>query len=259
MSFSNIVFDDVTGPINISIGPYNRNSAVPVTSPSANAPSTGPSEMPRSREPAIVRNISFSNIHGNVTTNPQAMPDVNFGNNYRPGERMNCITLNAVGDSILENISFDNVHLTFGGGGTTEDAARRKVPEAAGEYFILGPMPAYGLYARNARGITLNNVRLQTASSELRPAVILDHVEDVAINGLSVQGDAKAESVMRFIDSKFALLTATRVLNPSPTFLRVEGEQSDRIVVDGGDLSNASSPVAFADGAKESSVKLRTV
>jgi hypothetical protein len=33
----------------------------------------------------------------------------------------------------MENISLENVHLTFGGGGTAEDAARRDLPQIAGE------------------------------------------------------------------------------------------------------------------------------
>jgi hypothetical protein len=48
----------------------------------------------------------------------------------------------------------------------------------------------------------------------LRPAVIFDHVEDAAIYGLNVQGNPQAESVLRFIDSKQALLTGSRVLTP---------------------------------------------
>ena len=68
----------------------------------------------------------------------------------------------------MENISLDNIHLTFGGGGTAEDAARRDLPEIAGEYFMMGPMPAYGLYARGVRGLTMQNIRLQVALA--RPA-----------------------------------------------------------------------------------------
>ncbi len=253
ISFSNLVFQDVTGPINISIGPGNRRSTT--------GPATGPApqseEIILSGKPAIVRNISFSNIHGTVTTNPPVAPDLGFVHTYNTGEMYSCITLNCVGDAILENISFDNIHLTFGGGGTAEHAARRDLPQIAGEYFALGPMPAYGLYARNARGVTLNNVRLQLAASDLRPAVILDHVEDISINGLNVQGDAKAESALRMIDSKFALLTATRLLTSSPVFLRVEGGQSEGIIVDGGDLSRAGTALAFVDGAKQSAVKVR--
>ena len=104
---------------------------------------------------------------------------------------------------------------------------------------MLGAMPAYGLYARRARGVTLQNVRFQVASAELRPAIILDRVEDVAINGLSVEGNRSAESVLRFIDSKDVYLGATRLLTPSSTFLQLEGAANERITIDGGDLSKA--------------------
>ena len=74
-----------------------------------------------------------------------------------------------------------------------------------------------------------------------------------------MQGNAAAESVLRFIDSKDALLTSTRVLTPSSVFLQVEGSANERIIVEGGDLSRASSPVAFKRGATEGAVKLRNV
>jgi hypothetical protein len=249
MTFSNLILKDVTGPISISVGP-SANATAPPAGPQ---PSTAPAGTP----PGIIRNIAFSNIHGTVTTDPPQLSDVPFTSQVRPGEGHSSIVLNAVGNSVVENISFSDVHLTFGGGGTAEEAARRDLPEVAGEYFMLGPMPAYGLYARRARGVTLQNVRFQVASGELRPAVVLDHVEDAAINGFSVAGDAKAESVLRIIDSKDVYLTATRVLTPSPTFLQVEGTANERITLDGGDLSKAAAPVAFKNGATARAVKVR--
>jgi hypothetical protein len=166
--------------------------------------------------------------------------------------------LNCVGGATLENISFDDIHLTFGGGGTAEDAARRDLPEIAGEYFMLGPMPAYGFYASNARGITLQNIRFQVASPDLRPALIFDHVEDVAINNLSVEGNQQAESVVRFIDTKQTLMTATRLLTPASVFLQLEGAANDAITIDGGDLSRAATSLVCKNGATEKAVKLRT-
>lgn len=239
LSFSNLILKDVTGPISISIG--------------------GHLPAPNDKTPVIAQNISFSNIHGTVTTNPAQLSEASVTSAYNPGEVHSCIVLNSVNDSVLENISLDNIHLTFGGGGTAEDAARRDLPQIFGEYFRLGPMPAYGLYARNARGITMQNVRFQVSTPDLRPAMILDHVEDFALNGFSVQGNAEAESVLRFIDSKHALLTAMRVLTPSSIFLQLEGADNDAIIVDGGDLSNAKSPVAFKSGATEKAVKLRNL
>jgi hypothetical protein len=240
ISFSNLVLKDVTGPISISVG--------------------GRLPAPDDKIPVVVRNISFSHIHGTVTTNPVSpLSESQLGTGSNPGERHSCIVLNSVNNSIVENISFNDVHLVFGGGGTAEDAATRDVPQAFGEYFRLGAMPAYGLYARNVRGITMNNVRFQVGTPDLRPAVIFDHVEDVAFNGFSVQGNAGAESVLRFTGTKQALLTATRVLTPSAAFLQIEGDANDGIIVEGGDLSRAASVVAYRNGATEKSVKLRNI
>ena len=244
MLFSNLVLDDVTGPIHISIGPSNRTT-------------TDDAAVEAKKGPAIARNISFSNIHGTVTTSPSQLPDFPFHSGYRPGEGHSCITLNCVGDAVLENISFDDVHITFGGGGTAEEAARRELPQIAGEYFMLGPMPAYGFYARNAKGITLQNVRFQVSAPDLRPAVILDHVEDAAISGLSVQGNTQAESVLRLIDSKQVLLTAARLLTPAAVFLQMEGRENEAIKIDGGDFSKASRLLAFKNGATEGAIKVK--
>jgi polygalacturonase len=228
MAFSNIVLQDVTGPISISVGPSG-----------------------------IVRGISFTNVHGTVTTDPPQLSDVPFTSQIRPGEGHSAIVLNAVGDAIVEDITFDNVHLAFGGGGTVEEAANRNVPEVAGEYFMLGPIPAYGLYARNARAVTLNNVRFTVSQPDLRPAVIFDGVQDAAISGLTVQGDANAESTLRFSRTRKIYLTATRLLNAAASFLQLEGTGNDAITVDGGDLAGAAKTLTFKDGATPAAVKLR--
>ena len=157
----------------------------------------------------------------------------------------------------MENISLSDIHLTFGGGGTAEEGANRNVPPYAGEYFMLGPMPAYGLYARGVKGLTVQNVRLQTASADLRPAVIFDHVTDAAISSLSIEANANAESAMRLTDSQQVLFTAVRLLSPTAVFLAVEGSANERIVIDGGDISQAAKPVTFKDPASRQSVKLR--
>jgi hypothetical protein len=242
MSFSDIVLHDVTGPISISVGPSPRPD------PAAAA----------AQPPGVVRDISFSNIHGTVTTDPPQLADVPFTSQIRPGEGHSAIVLNAVGDAILENITFDNVHLTFGGGGTAEEAANRNVPEVAGEYFMLGPIPAYGLYARNARDVTLHNVSFAVSQPDLRPAVIFDGVQDASLSSLTVQADARAESALRFSRTKQVYMNATRVLNRAAAFLQLEGAENGRILIDGGDLSDAAKMVVFKDGATDAAVRVRT-
>jgi hypothetical protein len=107
------------------------------------------------------------------------------------------------------------------------------------------------------RGLTLQNIRLQTATSDLRPAVIFDHVIDAAVSGLSVMADSAAESALRFTSSKQVLITAPRLLDPTKVFLSLEGSGNERIVIDGGDISSAVQPLILKDGASKDSVKFR--
>ena len=280
MSFSNLIMNHVTGPISIGLGARRRRSQAmaangqtnaltgAISSAATNAVSStttnnflggfAPEPTPEDLAQAagIIRNISFSGIRATVVK-PFPLPESEWTSNYNPGEVFSCIGLNAVGTGWLENISFDDVHITFPGGGTAEQAAVRDVPKAIGEYYAAGVFPSYALYARQVRGLTLNNVRFEIAAPDLRPAVVFDHVTDAAVNGLSVQGDKDAESVLRFIESQDVLLSATRVLKEGKVFLQVEGAANEGITIDGGDISKAASPVAFKNGATEKSVKLR--
>lgn len=242
--FSNLVFQNVTGPISIDLDARPRRNA----EDDARAPA------PPVR--GFVRNIRFNAIRARVVAEGRQFPDMPFHSGYRPGEMRQCVVLNCVGDACLEDIAFNDVHLTYDGGGTAEEA-RREVPQVAAEYFEIGTPPAFGLYARNVRGLTLGNIRLETVGPDLRPAVVFDHVADVAINGFSVQGNPQAGSVLRFMDTQDALLSAARLVAPAAVFLRIEGRASRGIMIDGGDLSRATKPLEFENGANESAVKLR--
>jgi hypothetical protein len=258
ISFSNLVMKNVTGPISIGLGPRGPRRPSPAqpaggTAVQTNPPSVQPEEP---RPPGIVRNISFRGIQATVSV-PVQLPDVPFVSGYNPGEIKSCIALNGLGDVFIENVRFDDVHITFPGGGTVEEAAVRDVPKVNGEYYQAGVFPAYALFARNVRGLTLNNVRFEVASPEARPALVFDHVQDAAINGLSVQGTKESESTLRFVETRDTLLSACRTLAPTPVFLQVEGASSSGIKIDGGDLSKATRPLAFKLGAAKSAVKVR--
>jgi len=244
VSFSNLIMNNVTGPISIGLDSSGR------------APETGALAAPP-RPKGIVRNLTFSGIRATVLSEGRQFADMPFQNNFRPGETRTCITLNGAHEDFLQGITMQDIHVTYGGGGTAGEAARRDVPQMAGEYFELGTLPAYGLFARNVRGLSLRNVRFEVATPDLRPAVVFDHVQDAGVSGLSAQGNPQAESVLRLRDSSDVLLDACRVLTPAATFLRVEGAATSGITVDGGDLTKAASPVEFADAAPPSGVKLR--
>jgi len=255
ISFSNLVMHNVTGPISIGLDSRRRRSSTTTqaTQPSA-ATSSATSTAPTS---GVVRNISFNHIRANVVAQGFQHEDLPFPSDFRPGELRSCIVINgANADDVIKNISLTDVHITFAGGGTAEEAAR-EIPKMAGEYFEIGTPSAYGVYARNARGLTLHNVRLETEQPDARPAVVLDHVEDASIHGLAVTGDTQAAAAMRLVDARRVHVAGARLLAPAAALVRVEGSSSARITIDGGDIADAATPVTFAAGASEQAVKLR--
>lgn len=236
-SFSNITMRNVTGPIGIGFSGGNGENK------------------------SYIRNIVFNAIRATVVEKPVDHPDIHFGVSVREGEKNSCITLNAMGDHYLENISFTDVHVTYAGGGTAAQAAKRDVPKVAAEYFGVwdpapGGPPAYALYARNVKGLTLQNVRFGYMNDDARPAIILDNVQDALFNGLSLQGSEGVE-LLRFIDTKDILLSAVRIVNNAGVFLRVEGASSEGITVDGGDLRKSNQPLVFENGATKASVMMK--
>ena len=247
LSFSNLILEDVTGPIGINFSGQNPRE------------DGGADPVPQ----AFVRNLSFTHIRARVV----AAPTMSYGDMVPPvhpfpGEQHSCITLNGLDGCWIENVTFDDVQVAYAGGGTAELAAKRNIPQISREYFGVwseepfGP-PAYGLYARRVKGLTLHNVRFTVSAPDLRPAIVLDDVQDVAVHALSVQGNPEAESVLRFSNVKDVLVSTPRVLTPSPAFLQLEGTGSANVILDGGDLTKAARAIAFADGASAAAVKVR--
>jgi polygalacturonase len=238
--FSNLILQDVTGPISIDLDSRPLQSATPG----------------EAREKGFVRNIMFNGIRARVVAKGLLFPDMPFEGHYNPGETRQCIVFNCVGDSFLEEISINDVHVSYGGGGTAAEA-ERTIPQIAGEYFEIGTPPAYGLYARRVRGLTVSNFRVSVEQPDLRPAIVLDQVSDVSVNGLVAQGDPQAKCVLRFVETSDVLVAAPRIVGKAAVFLEVQGAGSQGITVDGGDLSKAAAPLALAAGASKEAVRLR--
>jgi hypothetical protein len=239
VSFSNLVMDRVTGPVSVGLDSNYRR----------------PAGQTETRPKGYVRNLKFNAIRATVVSEGGQFADMPFKNNFRPGETRTCFTLNGVGEDYLEGISLQDIQITYGGGAAAEEA-RREIPQMAGEYFEIGTPPAYGLYARNVRGLSANNLRFEVASPDLRPAVVFDHVEDATLTGLSAQGNSRAESLLRFENSRDVLVSGSRLLAPAPVFLEVEGQASRAITVDGGDLSKAGKVLGLGTGVARGAVRV---
>ena len=97
----------------------------------------------------------------------------------------------------VEDLGLDHILIDFAGGGTAAQAARA-MPEFVRDYpepHRMGVAPAYGLFARHARGLTLDHIEFRTAAADLRPPVILDDVSTVDAEDLVLPHAAGVPSV----------------------------------------------------------------
>ena len=235
--FDNIIMENVTGPISIRLGGYlgwkhDRKESFPI---------------------GTFRNVQFSNIRAKVADNayPLAHEVPPF-----PGEQKSCINITGIPGYYVENVSMSNIHITFPGGGTVEDATIA-VPELRDhypEYHMFGTLPAYGLYVRHARGIVLNNITFDYAGIEKRPALVCDDVVDLELGDFraSVDQDGLAMIVLR--NTQQAFIHGCRPLQPVRTFIRLEGAESQEILLTGNDLHKVGRSVELAGGATNAAV-----
>jgi polygalacturonase len=76
----------------------------------------------------------------------------------------------------IEDVSLRDIRLVYRGGGTEADAGRRPpiLPDAYPEPSMFGVTPAFGLWVRHARHVTLDNVRLETERADARPDIVAE-------------------------------------------------------------------------------------
>ncbi len=237
MVFSNMVMDNVTGPISLRLAGWKMGAG-----------NIWAVFDDSHWEKGQLRNIRFENIRARVPKDAVK----------------SCISITGTPRTTPRDITFSSMDISFPGGGTAAEARRRRVPEKERdypEYFIFGVLPAYGLYVHHAAGITLDNVRFHLESEDLRPAIVCDDVQGLDLRAFRADSYPKVESLLRLQDTQAAFVTGSRVLSPIATFLRVEGPGSKRLVLKGNDLelagralsvSESVPPEAVSDEAKAS-------
>ena len=239
ISFDNLVMNHVTGPISLRLGGYlglrnERKESLPI---------------------GILRNIRFSNIQATVSDNAYPLPHEVPA---FPGEKKSCINITGVPGYWVENIVLSGVHITFPGGGGREDA-RRSVPELRDhypEYHMFGTLPAYGIYVRHAKGLTLENVTLELENPDQRPSLVCDDVEDLELANFRASIDPQTE-LLRLNDTRHAFIHGCRPLTDTRLFASVEGAASQDILLAANDLRRAAQPYAVTQGASQKAVILQ--
>jgi hypothetical protein len=222
----------------------------------------------------VISNIAMKNVNGPIF--------IRLGNRARPYQEgmdkpgigalrnvtisnIEAVGANNVGCSItglpghpVENVTLDNIRISFEGGGTA-DQAFREIPEQEDkypEYKMFGPLPAYGLYCRHAVNLSLSNIELRPEKTDERPAFAADDVEGLQIDRLEGRGTFRQTALLYLNNVRQAMIQRCQ---PSPdvqTFLRVDGAMTSAISVMNNDFHAVKKPVELSREAPADAVYL---
>lgn len=147
-------------------------------------------------KPGIIRRIHIKDVNVEIT---KGKPDVGYDIAGPPEEDIyphNLLPAEIVGLAgyAVQDVTLENINITFGGGADKKHAyvsidSLAKIPEREIEYpefSMFGELPSWGLYVRHAERLHLKNVTLKYKETDFRPALVMNDVKGVDINGLTI-------------------------------------------------------------------------
>ena len=150
-----------------------------------------------------------------------------------------------------ENITLENIRLTFQGGGTRDLVTRKvpEIPETYPEFGMFGKLPAYGFYCRHAENLTFNNVEVDFIDPDARPAIVFDDINCLDLSKIKarVMGN---EPLMKCKDVKNMFVQSCVAPRNIETFLHISGNKSKHISLVGNDLSGAKNAIKVEDNTE---------
>ncbi|NLV40929.1 MAG: glycoside hydrolase family 28 protein [Candidatus Hydrogenedentes bacterium] len=158
---------------------------------------------------------------------PGVMRDIAVSNIVATGAGVVGCAVSGIPGHCIENVSLSNISIRFQGGGKTRPLA--DVPELEEKYpeaFMFGDLPAYGLFFRHVRGLTVRDVRLGFDAADPRPAIVCDDVEGMRLDGLQARAVPGAATQVLLRDTRDLLVTGC-VADAAEAFLAETGGCAD--------------------------------
>ncbi|MFI1742940.1 glycoside hydrolase family 28 protein [Thalassobellus sediminis] len=156
-------------------------------------------------KPGSIKNVSIKNIKVQV---PFERPDINYdlrGPEVDFFHNPFSSAIVGIPDYKIKNVILENIEINYPGKASKGMAyvplsRLDQVPEEikkSPEFSMFGEYPAYGLYVRHAKGITMKNIKFTLDDKDFRPAFVFDDVEDLSINQISIPKSEKGQIILK--------------------------------------------------------------
>jgi len=185
-----------------------------------------------------------------------ALRNVTIANIEARGANVTGCAIAGLPEARIENLTLDNIRLSFAGGGTSAEA-KREIPEHPTrypEYSMFGRLPAYGFYCRHVDGLTMRNVQLELVRADERSAVVFSDVANAAIDQLDAEPASDGAAVVRLADVRGVQIRSCRARAGTGLFLNIEGPRSERVMLVGNDLADAAKGYETGPGVADAAV-----
>ena len=210
VTVSDIQMTNVRAPIFVRLGRRGRGQEIPTA--------------------GRVRHVSISNVVAVGAMTPSSITGV-------PG-------------ASVSDIRLSNIRVTARGGAGPA-VATQLVLEMEKEYpdaYMFRDLPAYGLYCRHVRGLTLDNIELGVERPDARPAVVLDDVHHARVRTLHAMPPSDGQALVWLRSVRDCELSGLRARPGTTAVLRLSGAPTARVSLVGNDFSHAAR-VAMIDGS----------
>lgn len=151
----------------------------------------------------------------------------------------------------VEGVTLSNVALHYEGGGAEElaeaDVPDEEVKTRYPEAQMFGRLPAYGLYARHVRGLTLTGMHFAFATPDARSALVCDDVTGLRLRSVSAARSTGAQPILRFLNVAEAEVRECAAPEGTGVFLAaaVSPEARQSIILTNNDLARARQAIVF--------------
>jgi hypothetical protein len=131
----------------------------------------------------MIRNVKIENV---------TCTDVVAGAHHGP---VNAATISGRPESYIENITLENVKITYKGGEDTKEATTQ--PSYPTDYSprSMGPRPASGFYLRHVKGLTFKNVEIDYETDTVKPPLVFFDVHHLTLDHFKLEKPSGIESI----------------------------------------------------------------
>ena len=99
--------------------------------------------------------------------------------------------ISGIPNGIIEDVTFDHIHLYYKGGYTKEDG-KRELPEQEKVYpepWMFGTIPAKGFYISHAKNISFHHINFYYEKPDGRPLFVTKDVENIHLTDIRENGE----------------------------------------------------------------------